>query len=40
MGTLDPSLGGIKLSQQKPKADVGKVALPSRETGIRLRPIK
>jgi len=38
--TLDASLGGIKLTQKKPKADVGKVVLPSRETGIRLRPIK
>ncbi|MBI1917161.1 MAG: hypothetical protein HYS12_20845 [Planctomycetes bacterium] len=38
--TLDPSLGGIKLTQKKPKVDVGKVALPFRETGIRLRPIK
>ncbi len=38
--TLDPSLGGIKLTEKKPKADVGKVALPSKETGIRLRPIK
>jgi len=38
--TLDPSLGGIKLTPKKAKADVGKVALPSKEAGIRLRPIK
>ncbi|HKB38113.1 MAG TPA: hypothetical protein VKD72_16825 [Gemmataceae bacterium] len=38
--TLDPSLGGIKLTEKQPKADMGKVALPSKETGIRLRPIK
>jgi hypothetical protein len=37
--TLDPALGGIKLTEKKPKADVGKVALPSKETGVRLRPI-
>jgi len=38
--TLDPSLGGIKLTEKHPKTDVGKVALPPRETGIRLRPMK
>jgi hypothetical protein len=38
--TLDPALGGIKLTQKKPRVDVGKVALPSKETGIRLRPSK
>jgi hypothetical protein len=35
--TLDPVLGGIHLSKDKPRVDVGKIALPAKEPGIRLR---
>lgn len=35
--TLDPALGGLRLTKEKPIADVGKAALPTKEPGIRLR---
>jgi hypothetical protein len=38
--TLDPALGGIKLTEKDTKVDIGKVALPGKEAGIRLRPVK
>jgi hypothetical protein len=38
--TLDPALGGLKLTKKQPKMDVGKVALPDNKPGIRLRPPK
>lgn len=38
--TLDPALGGIELTEKRPHADVGKVVLPGKEPGIRLRPIR
>jgi hypothetical protein len=34
--TLDPALGGLRLTKEKPIADVGKVARPTKEPGIRL----
>jgi hypothetical protein len=36
--TLDPALGGIELTEKQPHADVGKLVLPGKERGIRLRP--
>ncbi|HEY7313046.1 MAG TPA: hypothetical protein VH643_27030 [Gemmataceae bacterium] len=35
--TLDPALGGIKLDAKQKKVELGTVALPSKEPGIRLR---
>lgn len=35
--TLDPALGGLRVSKEKPAVDVGKVMLPGKESGIRLR---
>jgi hypothetical protein len=38
--TLDPALGGLKLTRKQPKLDLGKVILPDSKPGIRLRPQK
>ncbi len=38
--TLDPTLGGIKLTEKQTASDLGKVALPGKDAGIKLRPIK
>ncbi len=38
--TLDPALGGIKLTEKQTSIDLGKVALPGKEAGIKLRPVK
>jgi hypothetical protein len=38
--TLDAALGGIKLADKRPSADVGKIVLPATDPGIRLRPVK
>src|SRR5260370_19745532 len=38
--TLDAALGGIKLTGKRPSADVGKIVLPAKDPGIRLRPVK
>src|SRR5438270_565836 len=35
--TLDPALGGLKLTAKQTTADVGRVALPGKEPGIKLR---
>ena len=35
--TLDPALGGIKLTAKEKQRDVGKVALPDGKAGVRLR---
>src|SRR5262249_52220328 len=35
--TLDPALGGIKRSDKTTKVDLGKVTLPDKKQGIRLR---
>jgi len=35
--TLDPQLGGVKLDAKQPIGEVGRIALPSKEPGIRLR---
>jgi hypothetical protein len=35
--TLDPALGGVALTEKGPRADLGAVALPPREPGVRLR---
>jgi hypothetical protein len=35
--TLDPALGAVKLTEKRPKADLGKVQLPSNDPGVRLR---
>lgn len=35
--TLDPALGGIELTAKQPRVDLGRMTLPSREPGIRLR---
>ena len=35
--TLDPALGGIRLSEKQANVELGKVVLPSKERGIRLR---
>src|SRR5437764_570882 len=37
--TLDPALGGIKLTEKQTSIDLGKVALPGKEAGIKLRPV-
>jgi hypothetical protein len=34
--TLDPALGGLKVTKEKPVLDVGKIQLPSNKPGIRL----
>jgi hypothetical protein len=38
--TLDPSLGGVSLTEKQPQADLGRVELPGAEPGVRLRPVK
>jgi hypothetical protein len=38
--TLDPALGGLRVSKEKPAVDVGKVALPGKEPGVQLRAKK
>jgi hypothetical protein len=38
--TLDPALGGFKLTSKNPKIDVGKIDLPDDKAGVRLRPMK
>jgi hypothetical protein len=38
--TLDPALGGIKLDAKQKRVELGTVALPSKEPGIRLRTEK
>ena len=38
--TLDPALGGIKLTEKKTSIELGKVSLPGKEAGIKLRPVK
>jgi hypothetical protein len=35
--TLDPALGGHKLTVEKPSADLGKIELPAAKPGIRIR---
>ncbi|HBI45870.1 MAG TPA: hypothetical protein DDY78_23900 [Planctomycetales bacterium] len=35
--TLDPALGGVGLSEKQANVELGKVVLPSKERGIRLR---
>jgi hypothetical protein len=35
--TLDPALGGVRLSDKQANVELGKVVLPSKERGIRLR---
>ena len=35
--TLDPALGGVKLTEKQANVDLGKVVLPSNERGVRLR---
>jgi hypothetical protein len=35
--TLDPALGGVKLTEKQAEVELGKVASPSSERGIRLR---
>jgi hypothetical protein len=35
--TLDPALGGVKLTEKQADVELGKVILPSNERGIRLR---
>jgi hypothetical protein len=34
---LDPTLGGLRPTARDPATDVGKVKLPGKEPGIRLR---
>jgi len=38
--TLDPALGGIKLGAKQKNVELGAIALPSKEPGIRLRTEK
>lgn len=38
--TLDPTLGGIKLTEKDTTKDVGKVALPEKKAGVGLRAVK
>jgi len=38
--TLDPALGGLKLTEKETTVDVGKVTLPDKKPGIRLRSQK
>ncbi len=35
--TLDPTLGGIAVTEKQPNVELGKVVLPSNERGVRLR---
>ena len=35
--TLDPALGGLKISKEKATLDLGRIELPAKEPGIRLR---
>lgn len=35
--TLDPALGGVEVSATRPRVELGKLALPSKEPGVRLR---
>ena len=35
--TLDPTLGGVKLTEKQADVELGKVVLPSNERGVRLR---
>jgi hypothetical protein len=35
--TLDPALGGVRLSDKQANVELGKVVLPSKERGVRLR---
>ncbi|MBI5761555.1 MAG: hypothetical protein HZA46_23845 [Planctomycetales bacterium] len=35
--TFDPSLGGVALTNEVPKADVGRIKLPDSKAGVRLR---
>jgi hypothetical protein len=38
--TLDPSLGGLKVTEKETTVDLGKVTLPDKKQGIRLRSDK
>jgi hypothetical protein len=38
--TLDPALGGIKVTEKQTAIDLGKISLPGKEAGIKLRPVK
>jgi hypothetical protein len=38
--TIDPALGGLRVTKEKPTLDVGAVTLPTKEPGIRLRSPK
>ena len=38
--TLDPALGGVRLTEKQPQADLGRVELPGAEPGVRLRAVK
>jgi hypothetical protein len=38
--TLDPELGGLRLTKKQTSIDVGKVALPGKELGVKMRPVK
>jgi hypothetical protein len=38
--TLDPALGGLKVTEKETTVDVGKVTLPDKKQGIRLRSDK
>jgi len=38
--TLDPALGGLKVTDKETTVDVGKVTLPDKKPGIRLRSAK
>ena len=38
--TLDPALGGVRLTEKQRQVDLGRVELPGGEPGVRLRPIK
>ncbi len=35
--TLDPTLGGVAVTEKQPDVELGKVVLPSNERGVRLR---
>jgi hypothetical protein len=38
--TLDPALGGVRLTEKQSQVDLGRVELPGAEPGVRLRPVK
>jgi hypothetical protein len=38
--TLDPALGGVRLTGKHWQVDLGRVELPDGEPGVRLRPVK